>query len=117
MTRRALLWVGSSRADVRSFPPEARYVAGLELMRVQEGLEPRDRKAMPSVGLGVWEIRIHTGVERRVLYISRFREAVYVIHAFEKKSRTTAKRDIELARRRLRGLNAIRARRRESDAR
>lgn len=55
---------------------------------------------MPSVGAGVTEIRIHTGVEHRVFYIAKFREAIYVLHAFEKRTRKTAKKDIELARRR-----------------
>ncbi len=46
------------------------------------------------------EIRIHTALEHRVLYVARFAEAVYVLHAFEKRSRKTAKRDVDLAGRR-----------------
>ncbi len=42
---------------------------------------------MPSVGLGVQEVRIHTGTEHRVLYVAKFAEAVYVLHAFEKRTR------------------------------
>ena len=56
---------------------------------------------MPGVGTGVSEIRIHTGTEHRVFYIAKFREAVYVLHAFQKRTRKTAKKDIELARWRL----------------
>ncbi|HEX8044042.1 type II toxin-antitoxin system RelE/ParE family toxin [Candidatus Deferrimicrobium sp.] len=63
-------------------------------------MEPPDWKPMPSVGAGVTEIRIHTGVEHRVFYIAKFREAIYVLHAFEKRTGKTAKKDIELARRR-----------------
>lgn len=63
-------------------------------------MEPPDWKPMPSVGAGVTEIRIHTGVEHRVFYIAKFREAIYVLHAFEKRTRKTAKNDIELARKR-----------------
>jgi phage-related protein len=59
---------------------------------------------MPSIGIGVREIRIHTGLERRVIYIARFAEAVYVLHAFEKRTRKTAVRDVQLARDRLRAL-------------
>jgi len=56
---------------------------------------------MPSVGLGVQEMRIHTGAEHRVLYVARFAEAVYVLHAFEKRTRRTPKDDPDLARQRL----------------
>lgn len=56
---------------------------------------------MTSVGPGAQEIRIRVGREYRVLYIARYAEAVYVLHAFEKKSQKTPTRDIDLARRRL----------------
>ncbi len=63
---------------------------------------------MPGVGSGVVEIRIHTATEHRVLYVGKFEEAVYVLHAFEKKARRTPKRDIELVRSRLASLLAER---------
>ena len=53
------------------------------------------------MGRGVAEIRIHTAVEHRVVYVAKFVEAVYVLHAFEKKSGKTAKRDVDLVRQRL----------------
>ena len=56
---------------------------------------------MPSVGAGVQEIRVHTELEHRVFYVAKFAEAIYVIHAFEKKSRKTAGYDLELAKSRL----------------
>jgi phage-related protein len=56
---------------------------------------------MTSVGAGVQEIRVHTEIEHRVVYIAKFEEGVYVLHAFEKKTRRTSKRDIEVARSRL----------------
>lgn len=59
---------------------------------------------MPAVGPGVREIRIHTGLEHRILYVAKFAEAVCVLHAFEKRSRATAKRDVELGRQRYRAL-------------
>lgn len=65
------------------------------------GLEPNDWKPMPAVGLGVREIRIHTTLEHRVLYIAKFDDAVYVLHAFQKRTQRTPKRDVELARQRL----------------
>ena len=63
---------------------------------------------MPSVGLGVQEIRVHTGVEHQVLYVAKFAEAVYVLHASEKRTRRTPKRDVDVARQRLRWLIAQR---------
>ena len=77
---------------------------GFELWEVQQGKEPSDSKPMPSVGLGVKEIRVHVDGAYRVIYIARFSEAVYVLHAFEKKSRKTAKADLDLARDRFRAL-------------
>ena len=59
---------------------------------------------MPSVGPGVREIRIHTGLEHRVFYLAKFMEGVYGLHAFEKRTRKTPKRDLELARDRFRAL-------------
>jgi phage-related protein len=56
---------------------------------------------MADVGAGVRAIRIQTGRQHRVLYVAKFAEAVYVLHAFEKKSQQTARRDLELARQRL----------------
>jgi phage-related protein len=56
---------------------------------------------MPSVGAGVAEIRIRTGIEHRIFFIAKFEEAIYVLHAFEKRTQKTAKRDIELGRARM----------------
>jgi phage-related protein len=64
--------------------------------------DSRDRIRVATVGLGVQEIRIHTGVEHRVLYVARFPEAVYVLHACEKRTRRTLREDLGLAKQRLR---------------
>jgi len=53
---------------------------------------------MRTVGPGVMEIRIHTGLEYRVFYVTKFTEGIYVIHAFQKRTRKTPKGDLELAR-------------------
>ena len=105
-----ILWIGSSLDDLRAFPEDARRVAGFELRRVQQGLQPTDWKPMASVGAGVEEIRVQTGQEHRVFYIARFEEGVYVLHAFEKRSRKTPSREIEVARGRLREVLATRRR-------
>ena len=99
-----LRWLGSSRRDIRAFPPGPRRVAGFQLLRVQQGMEPSDWKPMATVGAGAREIRVHTETEHRVCYVARFVEAIYVLHAFEKRTRKTATRDIELARTRYREL-------------
>jgi phage-related protein len=107
-----LLWLGSSRRDIGRFPKAARRIAGFQLLRVQQGLEPNDWKAMASIGAGVQEIRVHTETEHRVCYVARFLEGIYVLHAFEKRTRKTSRSDIELARTRYREL--LEHRRRES---
>ena len=111
MGEKPVVWLGDSRATIRSFPDHVRQVAGFQLWRVQQGLEPNDWKPMATVGLGVQEIRIHTDTEHRVLYVAKFAEAVYVLHAFEKRTRRTAKADISLAKQRFRALVDQRRRR------
>jgi phage-related protein len=95
-----LWWVGSSLGDVRDFPEDARREIGHQLHRIQQGLTPADWKPMNGIGAGVREIRIHTRVEHRVIYVAKFEEAVYVLHAFEKRTRKTRQADIDLARKR-----------------
>ena len=97
MLDKPLTWVGSSLEAIRRFPAEARRAAGYELRRVQQGLMPADWKPMRTVGPGVMEIRVHTTLEHRVFYVAKFEEAVYVLHAFEKRRRQTRQADIELA--------------------
>src|SRR6266513_311419 len=88
--------------DDQGVPGRCAEDCGVQLWRVQRGREPNDWKPMPSVGLGVQEIRIHAGAEHRVLYIAKFAEAGYVLHAFEKRTRRTPKDDPDVARQRLR---------------
>ena len=99
-----IVWLGDSLARIRDSVPEARHEAGVQLGLVQAGEEPSDWKPMPSVGLGVNEIRVRAGGAFRVIYAAKFVEAVYVLHAFQKQSRKTARADVELARRRFRAL-------------
>jgi phage-related protein len=110
MRAKPVIWLGDAREIMRAFPEDVRQIAGFQLWRVQRGLEPNDWKPMPSVGLGVQEIRIHTGTEHRVLYVAKFAEAVYVLHAFEKRTRQTRRTELDLARQRLRRLVDERAR-------
>lgn len=93
-----ITWIGSSRNKVKSFHARARQQAGYQLRRVQQGLLPSDWKPMASIGPGTIEIRLHEPHEHRVVYVAKFEETVYVLHAFEKKTRKTDKRDVEIAR-------------------
>jgi phage-related protein len=112
MTLKQVQWIADSRERISAFPDEPRREAGYQLERVQAGKEPADWKPMPSVGLGVAEIRVRdAGGAFRVIYVARFSEAVYVLHAFKKTARKTPKPDIELARRRFRELVQERKRR------
>ncbi len=101
MSEKALVWLGSSLEDVRGFADDARRTAGYQLGRVQHGPLPTDWKPMVAVGPGVVEIRIHTRLAHRVFYLAKFEEAVYVLSAFEERTRKTPPAEIELARRRL----------------
>lgn len=95
-------FLGDSLKSLREFPKDARIDAGRQLRMVQNGETADDFKPMPSIGKGVEEIRIwdESGTYR-VIYTARLEEAVYVLHAFQKKSQTTSKRDLETARQRL----------------
>lgn len=102
-------WLGNSRQAVKEFPPVARQRTGRQLARVQDGLDPDDWKPIPSIGIGVKEIRVREGRAFRLVYVARFSEAIYVLHAFEKKSNKTPKQDIQLARNRFRAMIGERA--------
>lgn len=79
--------------------------AGYQLDKVQHGLSPDDAKARSSIGAGVTELRIWDEAGTfRVVYIAKLTDAVYVLHCFQKKTQQTAKRDIDLARQRLKAL-------------
>lgn len=97
---KVLKFVGSSLDDLRNFPDEARRAAGFELRAVQNGLEPSDWKPMKSIGSGVNEIRIRILGEWRVIYVAKVRDAIYVLHAFQKKTQKTSQKDIEIAQKR-----------------
>jgi phage-related protein len=98
-------FIGDALRALKSFPDEARQDAGYQLDKVQRGVQPDDFKPMPSIGQGVEEIRVRdaSGIYR-VIYTARRADAVYVLHAFQKKTQTTSKQHIELARQRFNDL-------------
>jgi phage-related protein len=98
-------FLGTSLDDLRAFPETARREAGHQLDRVQRALEPDHWKPMPSVGPGVRELRARDQAGAfRAIYTATRPEAVYVLHAFQKKTQTTPMRDLELAEARSREL-------------
>jgi phage-related protein len=111
MNTKPIVWVGNARANLVEFSDEARREAGHDLWLVQQGALPRDWRPMPDVGAGVVEIRIHAGTEHRAFYVAKFDEAVYVLHAFDKTSRATSKRDLDRGRSEYAHVLARRARR------
>jgi phage-related protein len=99
-------WIASSQDDLGAFPKEVRGAVGYALFRAQQGKRSTDAKPFKGVvkGAGVLEIvEDHDTDTYRVVYTVRFAEVVYVLHAFQKKSkkgRATPKHDIALIRRR-----------------
>ncbi|HZK77666.1 MAG TPA: type II toxin-antitoxin system RelE/ParE family toxin [Gemmatimonadaceae bacterium] len=102
MPGKRILWVGTALDDLKDFSENARREAGHALHLVQLGQEPPDWRPMSTIGPGAIEIRVHAESEYRVIYVVRFAEGIYVLHAFVKRSRQTPQRDLELARARLR---------------
>jgi len=103
---RPVVWVGSSRRDLREFPREVRRDIGRALFAAQDGENDPAAKPMRGFGGGsvVEIIASHRGDTWRAVYTVRFEEGIYVLHAFQKKSKrgsATTKRDIELIRQRL----------------
>ncbi len=101
-TMKPVRFLGDSLKCLREFPEDAKQDAGYQLDKVQKGKQPDNFKPMPSIGMGVEEIRIRedSGIYR-VIYTARIADAVYVLHAFQKKTQATARRDIEIAKERL----------------
>ena len=102
---RSLFWVASSKRDYKVFPAAVQDGFGFELFLVQAGQHPPSAKPLKGLGSGVLElVENFDGDTYRAVYAVRFREAVYVLHAFKKKSKRgaqTPKPEIDLIRRRL----------------
>ena len=101
---KVVVWWGSSLDDVRTFPDLARQHLGFQLSNVQDGRMPDDFKSFSAVGPGVCEIRVQADGQWRVMYVAKFAVAIYVLHAFQKKSQQTSAADIAIARQRYREL-------------
>jgi phage-related protein len=104
---KAVVWVGSSRDDLRDFPEIVKDHIGYALFVAQQGGKHRDAKVLSGFGsAGVVEIVTdHRGDTFRAVYTLRYAGRVFVLHVFQKKSKTgreTPKRDLELIKQRLR---------------
>ena len=96
-------FLGDSLSRLRDFPEDARSEAGFQLSEVQQGNDPHDWKPLKTVGPGVREIRVREASGAfRVIYLATLPERVLVLHAFQKRTKQTAQKDIDLAARRLR---------------
>lgn len=104
---RPLEWVGSSREDVQDFPAEVQDHVGFALYQAQAGLKHHDAKPLKGSGSGSGVLEVvsrHDGDTFRAVYTVRFKGAVYVLHAFQKKAKrvvATPKQEIDLIARRL----------------
>ena len=96
------IWHGDSLKTIQGYAEQVQHDFGVELMRVQSDMDPVDWKPMTSVGKGVREIRVRYRGQYRLFYVAKFDEAIYVLSAFIKKTRTTPKAEIDKAKERLR---------------
>ena len=100
-----LFWVNSAKKDFIAFPAVVIRRVGHALHEAQIGLKPLDAKVLKGLGSGVLEVVTNFDTDTfRTVYTVRFDKAVYVLHAFQKKSKTgiaTSLQDIELIKRRL----------------
>lgn len=100
-----LHWVGSSKRDLLEFPEDVVDNIGFALGVVQYGGHPPSAKPWKGLGPGIFEIvEDDASGTFRAVYTVRFREAIYVLHVFQKKSPSgirTARPDVELIEERL----------------
>ena len=104
-SEKEIRWVGSSYEDLLRFPSQSRRSAGFQLSKIQAGLAPDDWKPFSSIGAGVREIRIKDDNGAfRVMYVTKFNNAIYVLHCFQKKTQSTSNHDKQVAAERYRAV-------------
>ena len=83
---------------IQAFPAAIRLEVGYQIQTLQRGGQPSDFKPMPTIGIGVEEVRVQGGPGAyRVIYTARMADEIVVLHAFQKKSRGTSKLDLQIA--------------------
>jgi len=91
-------WLGDSLDIVRAYGKDIRAAVGGELRLLQKGEKPVHARPLKTVGRGVWELKIGDAQGQfRVVYVVKRNDKVYVLHAFQKKTRQTPQKDISLA--------------------
>jgi phage-related protein len=109
--RRALIWIASAKDDVSALPAPVKASFGHRLNEVQEGRMPLDAKPLPQFGTGVLELRErYDGNAYRLMYVVALKKAIYVLHAFMKRSKSgigLARQDVELIEARLKRTRAL----------
>jgi phage-related protein len=97
---RLVAWLGDSRRQVRSFPPEVRKSIGAALYDAQKGEKAPTVKPFKGVGSGVFEIALRFDKDAyRAVYAVQVGRRIYVLHAFQKKSKhsiKTPRQDVEI---------------------
>ncbi len=98
LTMKKVIYVGSVQKDIQSFPVKARQrmMTALTVISAGVALSPKEFKYMTTVGAGCYELRLKIDRQYRVFYVAKFNEAVYVLHAFVKKTQQTNKKDLDL---------------------
>ncbi|MGH8194200.1 MAG: type II toxin-antitoxin system RelE/ParE family toxin [Woeseiaceae bacterium] len=101
-----VIWLGDSLSVLQQFPKSVRVDLGSDLRRLQIGELPLDSKPVKTIGPGVRELRAKDRDNQfRTVYVIPKGDDIVVLHSFIKKSRTTAKTDINIAKERLKAFN------------
>jgi len=95
-----IIWLGQTHEEILRLPKKLKQKIGYALDRLQRGLKPIDWKPLNTVGPGVKEIRIHAWSECRLIYVDNFRDRIYILHFFKKKSQKITKKDLALVKKR-----------------
>lgn len=102
-----VVWEGDSKEVLKSFPKKIRAAFGLEIRCLQDGDMPSNSRPMQSVGRRVYELReMDANGWYRVIYLQRIAGRIFMLHSFVKKSAKTSQRDLNIAKQRLKDVNA-----------
>jgi phage-related protein len=111
LSGRVIIWMGSSKEDISALPSPVKASFGHRLRQLQDRKTPLDMKPLPQFGPGVFELRERFNRNAyRLMYVVSLRKALYVLHAFMKKSKSgiaLSKLDAELIQVRLQSARAL----------
>lgn len=93
-----VIWIGTTQRRLCRFEEPAKRSLAKQIWRLQNGEKPEDWRPMSTIGIGANEIRIHYPGAYRVIYVASYPEGIYLIHAFQKKTKKTPSLEIDLAR-------------------